>query len=130
MSKSWLIDTDVAVDYLRGLPQAAQCLEKLIQQDNCHLSVITVAELYAGVKEGREKTLLENFIHVFHIIALDESIAQLGGLYRRDYGKKQGVGLADALIAATSEQHHARLVTLNKKHFPMLKNIFVPYMKT
>ena len=52
-----------------------------------------------------------------------------GGLFRRDYGKSHGVGLADALIAATAELAQATLVTLNAKHFPMLPTVLVPYQK-
>jgi len=39
------------------------------------------------------------------------------------------LGLADALIAATADVKQATLVTLNKKHFPMLQDISVPYHK-
>lgn len=73
--------------------------------------------------------MLENFLQAFRIISVDETIVQMGGLFRRDFGKINGVGLADAIIAATSHIHNARLVTLNMKHFPMLKNVFVPYNK-
>jgi predicted nucleic acid-binding protein len=38
--------------------------------------------------------------------------------------------LIDALIAATAEQENARLVTLNRKHFPMLSDVLVPSQKT
>jgi predicted nucleic acid-binding protein len=43
-------------------------------------------------------------------------IAKTAGLYRRDYGKSHGVGLADAIIAATCESENAVLKTLNVKH--------------
>ena len=51
----------------------------------------------------------------------------LGGLYRRDYGRSHGTGLADALIAATSEENGADLVTFNRRHFPMVSRLVVPY---
>jgi predicted nucleic acid-binding protein len=63
------------------------------------------------------------------MVAVDEAIAVKGGLYRRDYSKSHNTGLADALIAATAEIKNAELVTLNKKHFPMLSNVIVPYQK-
>jgi predicted nucleic acid-binding protein len=56
-------------------------------------------------------------------------LAVQGGLYRRDYGKSHNVGLADALIAATATQRRVPLVTLNRKHFPMLQDVIVPYQR-
>jgi predicted nucleic acid-binding protein len=60
---------------------------------------------------------------------VDAAIAVRGGLFRRDYAKSHGVGIADALIAATAEVAGATLVTLNRKHFPMLASVVVPYQK-
>jgi predicted nucleic acid-binding protein len=44
-------------------------------------------------------------------------------------GKNIVHGLADALIADTAEEAHATLVTFNKRHFPMLDEIQVPYSR-
>ncbi|MHC4458909.1 MAG: PIN domain-containing protein, partial [Planctomycetota bacterium] len=52
-----------------------------------------------------------------------------GGLYKRDYGKSHGVGLADAILAATAEAENAELKTLNTEHFPMLKGLRPAYTK-
>jgi len=90
---------------------------------------MTVAELYAGVREGEERSRLERFLRAFEIIPLDQRLAVQGGLYRRDYSKSHNVGLADALIAATATQRQVPLVTLNRKHFPMLQDVIVPYHK-
>ncbi len=94
------------------------------------ISAVTAAELYAGVREGRERKILDELIKNSTIIPITEKIAVSGGLYRRDYLKSHGVGLADAIIAATAETENATLVTLNKKHFPMLSKVFVPYQKS
>jgi predicted nucleic acid-binding protein len=126
MSSRLLLDTDVLVDYLRGRVEAAAYLED--RPEPLLVSVITVAELFAGVREGEERRLLEQFISAFEVVALTREIAQLGGLYRGDFGPRHGVGLADALIAATAELSQARLVTLNARHFPML-TVEVPYQK-
>ena len=93
------------------------------------VSVITVAELYAGVKEGNELTHLDSLLETFNIIELTDDIARMGGIFRRDYSKSHGVGLADALIAATAKHELCTLVTLNRKHFPMLDNVLIPYQK-
>jgi predicted nucleic acid-binding protein len=47
MAAPFLIDTDVAIDYLRGSVDAIAYIEGL--SGNNFISAITVAELYAGV---------------------------------------------------------------------------------
>lgn len=123
-----MIDTDVLIDYLRNQADAVSYLEGLTNP--LLVSVITVAELYAGVREGEERKALDGFTAAFEVAPVTEAIAIKGGLYRRDYRKSHGVGLADAIIAATAESRGATLVTLNDKHFPMLASVHVPYAKT
>jgi predicted nucleic acid-binding protein len=94
MATPLLIDTDVLIDYLRGYPAAVSYVEA--QQERFLISVVTVAELYAGVREGEERARLEQFLRAFEIIPLDLRLAVQGGLYRRDYRKSHNVGLADA----------------------------------
>jgi predicted nucleic acid-binding protein len=93
------------------------------------LSSIVVAELYAGVKGEREQTTLDNFISLFHIIPPSAEIAKVAGLYKRDYGKSHGIGLADAILAATAEAENAELKTLNTRHYPMFRNLRPAYSK-
>ncbi|MEK6280469.1 MAG: type II toxin-antitoxin system VapC family toxin [Acidobacteriota bacterium] len=123
-----LIDTDVLIDYLRDQPESVAYLENLPLP--LSVSAITVAELYAGVRNGGERLVLDQFVNSFHIVALDKEIAVRAGILRRDYGKSHGTGLADAIIAATAEAQQASLVTLNSKHFPMLKEVVIPYTKS
>jgi predicted nucleic acid-binding protein len=127
MADPLLIDTDVLIDYLRDRTEAVAYLEGLTE--SLLMSVITLSELYAGVREGEERTALDALVSIFERVDVDPEIAKSGGLFKRDYGKSQGVGLADALIAATAQSRKATLVTLNGKHFPMLSNLLVPYHK-
>lgn len=122
-----LIDTDVLIDYLRDRPVAVKYLESLLLPPA--VSTITIAELFAGVREGRERKFLDEFSTTFTVVNVDKEIAKLGGLYRRDYFKSHGVGINDAIIAATAELAEYTLVTLNRKHFPMLRDVLVPYQK-
>src|SRR5437867_12302363 len=122
-----LIDTDVLIDYLRDRPAATTYLESLL--DPPAASAITIAELYAGVREGRERKFLDEFSKTLTVVDVDDEIARLGGLYRRDYFKSHGVGINDAIIAATAELADYTLVTFNGKHFPMLRDVLVPYKK-
>ena len=58
---------------------------------------------------------------------ITEEIARDGGLHRRDFGPTHGTGLVDGIIAATCTRVDAALVTLNRRHYPMLNRILVPY---
>jgi predicted nucleic acid-binding protein len=49
MSEKFLVDTDVLVDYLRGNDKAVNYIKTYSK--NTLLSAISVAELYAGVKD-------------------------------------------------------------------------------
>jgi predicted nucleic acid-binding protein len=90
MATQLLIDTDVLIDYLRDYPDAVSYVEA--QQERLLISVVTVAELYAGVREGEERSRLERFLRAFEVIPLDQRLAVQGGLYRRDYSKSHNVG--------------------------------------
>jgi hypothetical protein len=85
--------------------------------------------LYAGVKGDAEQATLERFISLFRVIPVDSEIAKTGGLYKRDFSKSHGVGLADAILAATAESENAELVTLNTKHYPMIRGLLPAYRK-
>jgi len=93
------------------------------------LSSIVVAELYAGVRGDEEQAVLQDFVSLFRVVPVDAAIGKAGGLYKRDYGKPHGVGLADAILAATAEAENAELKTLNTKHYPMLRGLKPAYGK-
>ncbi|MCD6225144.1 MAG: type II toxin-antitoxin system VapC family toxin [Deltaproteobacteria bacterium] len=127
MERSFLLDTDVLVDFFRGYNKAVSFVNRY--SSRIILSSIGVAELYAGVKEGAEQTSLNNFVSLFRVVPVTVEIAKVGGFYKRDYGKSHGIGLAGAIIAATSEAEDAKLKTLNIKHYPMIKGLSPAYKK-
>ena len=127
MARPLLVDTDVLIDFFRGYNKAVAFVSRY--SSNIVLSSIVVAELYAGVKADSELDVLANFIALFRIIPVTPEIARTGGLYKRTYGKSHGVGLADAIMAATCKVEKAELKTLNIKHYPMLKGLKPAYRK-
>jgi len=123
-----LFDSDVLIDYLRGLPDAVKFVESHIAGD-VFVSALTVAEIYQGVRRS-EETQVFTTLSSFSVLPLTSEIAQRGGLFSRDFRASHGCGLADCLIAATADFHGLTLHTRNKKHFPMLKDVNVPYVTT
>jgi predicted nucleic acid-binding protein len=125
VSERLLLDTDVLVEYLRGRPEAVEYLEG--RASDLYLSVISAAELFAGARGDEDEGSLKQFLLAFAILPVTEKVARLGGLYRRDFGPGHGTGLADALIAATAVENGVNLVTFNRRHYPMVSRIAVPY---
>jgi predicted nucleic acid-binding protein len=127
MARSIVLDTDVLVDFLRGYAKAEDLVNA--HSDRIILSSIVVAELYACVKGHDEQTALDTFVSLFPVVPVTAEIAKVGGLHKRDYSRSHGVGLADAILAATVESEKAELKTLNTKHYPMLKGLRSAYTK-
>ena len=125
MAETYLLDTDILIEYLRGRQKAIQYLESL--KGELVISVISVAELAAGLKDEDEEHQLKSLLVALKPIPVDLLISQTGGEFQRTYGFKYGTGLADALIAATAHHMTATLVTFNKRHFSVLEKIEVPY---
>jgi predicted nucleic acid-binding protein len=127
MTRSILLDTDVLADFFRGYPKAVDFMNN--HSDHIIISAIVVAELFAGAKGDAELSALEEFVSIFRVAPVNVEIAKAGGLYRSQFGKSHGVGLADAILAATAEAENAELKTLNTKHYPMLKGLTPAYTK-
>ena len=131
MSKPILLDTDVLIDFLRGQAEAMSLVAAA--SERLMVSSIGVAELYAVVRggaDGAEQAVLQSLLSLFRVVPVGDDIARLGGLYKRDYGKSHGVGLADGIIAATATAEDAELMTLNVKHYPMFGGIEPAYRKS
>lgn len=124
---SYLIDTDILIDYLRNHPLAITAIEEEI--NDLYLSTINVAELYQGIRNEKEKKKLACTLSAFTVLPITMEIAVLGGSYSAQYRASHGTGLADSLIAATAKIHGLFLKTLNAKHYPMCDQIEVPYKK-
>lgn len=127
MNKPFLVDSDVLIDYLRGLDFACDFMETHI--DKIGLSVITIAEIRAGIKGKEEEQAFEHFLSAISLYDVTQPIAEMGGDWVRQFGRSHGVEIPDALIAATAAVHHLELKTLNTKHYPMIKAIAPAYQK-
>ena len=121
----YLLDSDILIEYLRGRAEAQAFFDNLLGIRS--ISVVSVAELFAGTRNAREAADLEVFLNVFEQVPVSAVIARTGGALRHAYRESHGTGLAAALIAATALELQATLVTFNQRHFPMLESVLVPY---
>lgn len=118
-----LIDSVILIDHLNGLEQANLFILDL-DPGEAAISVITRAEILAGIRES-EEPLVKALLDQYHLLTIDAAIADLSATLRRKYGWR----LPDAFQAALSLYHKIRLVTRNTKDFDPKKHDFVeiPY---
>ena len=114
---SYLIDTNVLIELLRGNKKVAEFLENL--EKPLFISGITEIELLSGkeCKQKSKKDRVVELILLFEKINPDNEINQLAAELRREFN----VGLIDAIIAATAFREKLILITLDKD-FLKVKN--------
>lgn len=117
---TYLLDTSVLIDALRGVRGRAEELAHLVEDG--HLlacSVITVAEVYAGMRP-RERAATETLLDSLETHDVTRQIAERAGLLRRTWAARgKTLALADLLIASTALGLGLVLVTDNTRDFPM-----------
>lgn len=123
-----LLDTNVVVDYLRGVPPAVSLLDGLVRSDELMVaSELVRFELLAGARDD-ELSALVRFFEAVVWVPVDAEVARLGGaLARRFRVSHGGIEDVDYLIAASALLLDAELLTTNVRHFPMLEGLQPAY---
>lgn len=116
-----LVDTNVVIDFLRGLPAAVDWFDGLT--DRPAISAISVLELYAGARSQRDERDIVAIREQLTCLPISEVIGERAGAIMRHFRKSHGIDIPDALIAATAEHHALEIATLNTKHFPMFPKL-------
>jgi predicted nucleic acid-binding protein len=77
----WLVDTNILIDHLRGVPKATTFLRQTRRAGTLWLSAITVAEVYAGqgTRQSKQAAKVSRLLNLFRIAYVDVSVARLGG---------------------------------------------------
>jgi predicted nucleic acid-binding protein len=122
-----LLDSDVIVDYLRGLPAAGRYIDGLTVTPTC--SEVSRVEVLRGMR-SQERRVTERFLATIRWVGVDEEISTLAGnLGRRFRRSHVALGVADLLIGATAERLELPLATLNVRHFPMFPSLEPAYRR-
>ena len=121
----YLLDTNVLIDMFKG-NQRVQ--ERIFRADfhNCHISEITLAELYVGAfKGGRPKQLQEiGFVcKRFCILPITTALERYARLRVQLEKRGEIIDDFDLLIAATALTEGCTLVTHNLKHFERIEGL-------
>ena len=112
-----VLDTDVLIDMLRGREAARLFLQDMADRFVPCCSVISVAELYVGMRP-EEESATRSFLDGLVIIPVTQEIAEVAGRFKKR-SVSHRLELADCLIAATAFVEGATLATGNVKDYPM-----------
>jgi tRNA(fMet)-specific endonuclease VapC len=115
--KNIIIDTDILIDFLRGKEKTREFLLSVVEENTLYCSAITVAEIYAGMREV-EKEKTDDLLDSLNIVEINRAIAEKAGTYKHQI-RRQILELDDCMIAASAFYLKALLVTGNGKHYPM-----------
>jgi predicted nucleic acid-binding protein len=107
---------------LRGNAKAISAIEDL---ETRLISQITRMELILGCRDKNEITLLKRFLADggFRVIPLSQEIGNRADLYLEEKHLAHGIGLPDALIAASASLLGQTLFTANAKHFRCISEL-------
>ncbi|MFB6158191.1 MAG: type II toxin-antitoxin system VapC family toxin [Candidatus Nanohalobium sp.] len=121
----YLIDTDWAVDYLKGVDEKVKFLQS---HEELYISTLTVGELVEGIEDSssREQRMnsLEDFLSGITVLAFTKQIGVEFGKIRNKLRKEgEMIGDIDTMIGATGKTHDLEILTDNKQHFQKINGI-------
>ena len=119
-----LVDSDVLIWHLRGLPQATQWLDRL---PRLIISTVTYLEVLQGMRNRAEMLALQKSLTRRNTqrLALTPAISERATTLMEVWTLSHGLGMGDALIAATALEHGLPLLTANVKHFGPIEGLSV-----
>ena len=106
-----VIDSDVLIDYLQGIPAAKAELRRYRRPQ---YSIISFMELLAGARSEAERQAAEALLATLTRLELTEAVARRAVELRQSLHLK----LPDAIVLATAEVEGCILVTRNTRDFP------------
>jgi tRNA(fMet)-specific endonuclease VapC len=113
----FVADTDVLVDFLRGVGEAERVRLELRTGRLC-TTTIAAFELWAGAGSQQQMAAVEALLGALSILPLDLASARRAGEIQRDLARKgEVIGMADSLISGICLEHEAILLTRNRGHY-------------
>lgn len=116
-----VFDTNILVDYLKGVRAAKEELEKYRVRQ---ISIITFIEVMVGAKNATEESAIRGFLATFEVLELSAEIAQEAISLRKELRLK----IPDAIVYATARTQGCILVSRNSKELKQdWPDIRIPY---
>ena len=119
-----LIDTSIIIEHLRKSDKRRSILYGIPHHIEIFVSSVTVFELQAGATDTTKQQDLKSVLYGIGILPFDESVAgEAGKLYRTLKATNNQLEIRDLFIAATALTNKLPILTLNHKHFELVKGL-------
>lgn len=105
-----LLDTNILIDFLRGLPQARA---EIARYDRPAISIVTWMEVMSGAPSAADPGT-RAFLAGFELVELDAAVAARAVRLRTEHRIK----LPDAIVWASAQVREMLIVTRDEKGFP------------
>jgi len=115
-----LLDTNILIEVLKG---NSLIVDKLVSEQRYAISVVCAMELIFGARDRTEVKKIEQALSQLQCYHITSSISRTALELVRNYSKSHGLGIPDALIAATAIIEELPLLTLNTKDFKYISNL-------
>jgi len=121
----YLIDTDWAVDYLKGVDEKVEFLQS---QEDLYVSTLTVGELVEEIEDSDRRdqrmSALEDFLSGITVLSFTKQAAVEFGKIRNNLREKgEMIGDIDTMIGATAKAHSLEVLTDNTQHFRKINGL-------
>ncbi|WP_343602130.1 type II toxin-antitoxin system VapC family toxin [Mycobacterium sp.] len=123
MANPVVIDTDLVIDFLRGMGSGAPLVRELIVSHRLRVTAVTAFELRVGTDflARREDILRLTRSRTFPLDS--RSALRAGDVAATLRGAGQEIGLADCLQAGICLNFDLPLATRNRKHFNRVRGL-------
>lgn len=117
-----IFDTDILIWLQRGNSKAAEIIDKTEDRE---ISIITYMELLQCAAGKHQHKQIKDFLVDcnFIVTPLNENIGHRAAIYIEEYSLADGLRTNDALIAATAIERNVELISGNKKHYRIIKDL-------
>ena len=125
----YLLDTDIAVDWLRGVERAKDRV-RAAAEEGLGISYITLAELYEGVYLSTDQSVSERelgeLLFGLDFVHLDIETAAIFGRERARLRRSGNIiPDLDILIGASALRHDVTLLTNNRRDFERIEGLTI-----
>lgn len=125
----YLLDTDIAISWLRGVERARQRVRAAVR-DGLGISYVSLAELYDGVHESTRREegerQVEELLVGLDFVTLDRETASIFGRERARLRRAGNIiPDLDILIASSALRHNVTLLTNNRRDFERIEGLAI-----